>query len=259
MKDYYTILNISKNATKEEIKKSYRNIILKCHPDKLSNISDIKIKNEKIEQFKDATEAYNYLLKNEDDFVNIDFNLNIWDTIFDYLMKFKNFKVIKHSFNLDVSYTELFNNSKRKIRILLNNIEDPIFTTMECTKYPKIVINHIDDDSNDHEITINMILKSNNELYSHIINIDNTIDLIITIECSFKEYIIGFTKDIKYINNNIIVLNIPPFTLTYIYNNYGLKNGNLIVNIIPSIIKIEEWNTITDDDKLEMIRILNAI
>jgi len=33
MKDYYKILNIEKNATQEEIKKSYRKLAKKYHPD----------------------------------------------------------------------------------------------------------------------------------------------------------------------------------------------------------------------------------
>ena len=33
-KDYYTILGIEKNATDEEIKKSYRKLALLFHPDK---------------------------------------------------------------------------------------------------------------------------------------------------------------------------------------------------------------------------------
>ena len=34
MKDYYSVLNVKKTATLEEIKKSYRQLALKYHPDK---------------------------------------------------------------------------------------------------------------------------------------------------------------------------------------------------------------------------------
>ena len=54
--NYYEILGIEKNATNQEIKKAYKKIVIKCHPDK--NI-DNKEKAEKI--FKKVTEAYSIL------------------------------------------------------------------------------------------------------------------------------------------------------------------------------------------------------
>ena len=41
--DFYNILNISKNATHEEIKKSYRKLVLKYHPDKNSDPQSVEI------------------------------------------------------------------------------------------------------------------------------------------------------------------------------------------------------------------------
>jgi molecular chaperone DnaJ len=54
-RDYYEILEVSKNATPEEIKKAYRKQALKYHPDK--NPGD----KEAEENFKAAAEAYEVL------------------------------------------------------------------------------------------------------------------------------------------------------------------------------------------------------
>ena len=54
-RDYYEILGITKSASKDEIKKAYRKLALKYHPDK--NKGD-KVSEEK---FKEASEAYHVL------------------------------------------------------------------------------------------------------------------------------------------------------------------------------------------------------
>ena len=59
MRDYYEILGISKNADSNEIKKAYRKVAMKYHPDK--NPDDKSAE----EKFKEAAEAYS-VLSNED-------------------------------------------------------------------------------------------------------------------------------------------------------------------------------------------------
>jgi len=54
-RDYYEVLGISKGATQEEIKKAYRKLALKYHPDK--NPDDKEAEN----KFKEAAEAYEIL------------------------------------------------------------------------------------------------------------------------------------------------------------------------------------------------------
>ncbi len=59
--NYYDILNLSKNASPQEIKKAYRKLALKYHPDKVS--SNEKINAEK--KFKEISEAYQVLCDEE--------------------------------------------------------------------------------------------------------------------------------------------------------------------------------------------------
>ena len=54
-KDYYEVLGVNKDASAEDIKKSYRKLAMKYHPDR--NPDNPKAE----EQFKEAKEAYEML------------------------------------------------------------------------------------------------------------------------------------------------------------------------------------------------------
>lgn len=54
-RDYYEVLGVSKDAPADEIKKAYRKLALKYHPDRNPD------NNEAVEKFKEATEAYEVL------------------------------------------------------------------------------------------------------------------------------------------------------------------------------------------------------
>jgi molecular chaperone DnaJ len=54
-RDYYEVLGVDRNASKDDIKKAYRKLAFKYHPDK--NPGD----KEAEEKFKEATEAYEVL------------------------------------------------------------------------------------------------------------------------------------------------------------------------------------------------------
>jgi len=55
MRDLYDIIGVSKNATQDEIKKSYRKLALKYHPDRNPDNQDAE------KNFKEAAEAYSIL------------------------------------------------------------------------------------------------------------------------------------------------------------------------------------------------------
>ena len=57
-KNYYEVLGINKNASADEIKKAYRNMALKYHPDRVTPDK----KKEAEERFKEVSEAYEVLI-----------------------------------------------------------------------------------------------------------------------------------------------------------------------------------------------------
>jgi preprotein translocase subunit Sec63 len=59
-KDYYKILGVGRTVGIEKIKKAYRELALKHHPDKYQNASESKKKEQK-KIMKDINEAYDVL------------------------------------------------------------------------------------------------------------------------------------------------------------------------------------------------------
>lgn len=59
-RDYYEVLGVSKNATADELKKAYRKLAIKYHPDRQQDKTEAE-KKEAEEKFKEAAEAYDVL------------------------------------------------------------------------------------------------------------------------------------------------------------------------------------------------------
>lgn len=63
-RDYYEVLGVSKNATDDELKKAYRKLAIKYHPDRQQGKTDDEKKDAE-EKFKEAAEAYDVLSNKE--------------------------------------------------------------------------------------------------------------------------------------------------------------------------------------------------
>jgi len=61
-KDYYKILDVTKDASEEDIKKAYRKLAVKYHPDKTKGDKELE------EKFKEANEANTILNKNREQY-----------------------------------------------------------------------------------------------------------------------------------------------------------------------------------------------
>ena len=184
-------------------------------------------------------------------------------------------KIIKHNITLPVTYCDLCSTSKRKLRILLKNVKEPVFINLCCKNdYPCLTRQYIDDDSIEHEIIINMIVQNDDDLkdninckeiaYTHTI-VDNTdgghtIDLNTILEINILDYLIGGIKKIKYVDNTYIDITIEPFNLNdIVIKDKGLLGGNLNVKLIYLNITLKDWKKISKKKRCKVINIIKNI
>jgi DnaJ-class molecular chaperone len=265
----YKILNIPENSSIEDVKKAYKKIALNSHPDKLNNIKDEKEKKRKIKDFMDATNAYNKILNNDVEFdENYDYNdwiksfndftnSELFKGVVDVIKKMRT-KIKKHSISVDIKYQELFSPNKKKLRLFLRKLEEPIYINLDCSKYPSHTINYFDDNDDEHEILILMDLINDKNINNGFYHIDS--DIYLDMDIDICDYLIGAKKEIEYFNNEIIEINIQPFTFIHIIKNKGIKNqGDLIIKFNIKSIEKEKWYELIDADRNSMIEILSKI
>ena len=94
MKDYHKILEVSKTASLEEIKKAYKKLALKYHPDKNPNSE---------EKFKEINEAYEFLTKGNQ------------TSKFHKEFRHETFYVIQH--HLTLSFENIIHGFKKEIKL----------------------------------------------------------------------------------------------------------------------------------------------
>jgi len=254
------------------------------------------------DNFEDDYEIYN------------SFDLNFWKNTYDGIFKdkemikntfidvasyffnkgFKNksyynpsTKIIRHNINLPITYRDLCTTSKRKLRILLKNVKEPVYITICCKNdYPCLTRQYIDDDSVEHEIVLNMSIENEcdedcdedcddddrsecGSEYTHSIVVaplgsplgaPHKIDLHTVICINILEYLTGCVKMVKYVDDTMLDIRIEPFSANEIVvKNKGLLGGNLNVKIIFKNITMKDWKKISEKKRTRVIKIITKM
>ena len=189
-------------------------------------------------------------------------------------------KIVKHNINLPITYYDLCSLTKRKLRILLKNVKEPVYITLCCKNdYPCLTRQYIDDDSIEHEIVIQMILDDESDVgdvgdvgddceggeavrYTHTHTNANTshIDLHTSIDINIIEYLSGGIRKIRYVDDSILDIPIEPFsTNDIVIQDKGLLGGNLNVKVVFHNITLKKWKKISEKKRARVIHLLSKM
>jgi len=249
--DYYKVLELEKTATIEDIKKSYRRLSLKYHPDKTDD------KNQ-YDKFLEITEAYQVLsnkdTKNQYDKDGTNKNINInYDKIFNEIFKFINIgkeffmEQIKKKNNkpktinicVKVLLEDMWYCKKKKLGIEIKNIDksETINITLNCNRreilYPYLGDKLVEDGKRG-----DIYIKIEN-YYNKKFSIIDDYDLKWEQPISIYEFYYGTNFIITHINGEKLEIEVKQINrnLKHIIDNEGLPlpdgtKGNLIIEFV---------------------------
>lgn len=191
-KNYYDVLGLTSRATPEEIKKAFRQLASKHHPDKYTNSSDSERKKAE-EKFKNIEEAYRNLtseiktepFKFDENFENYD---SLWKNHNYEFHKFEEFLNRNNRQSVHITLAEAYTGTTKR----LNN--ETIFIPKGIRSGSKL---HTSKQIITIEITPDSKFKRS----------DN--DLLVDLTISAIEAILGITIDLRHLDNSIMQFTVP--------------------------------------------------
>ena len=88
---------------------------------------------------------------------------------------------------------------------------------------------------------------------------NDLINLYYDLNISTIDYITGAEKELIFINKEVFKIKVEPFEKRFVIENYGINKGDLIIIFIYNPIKKNDWNTLIEEDKNDVIKILKKI
>ncbi len=273
LKNYYEILCVNENSSIDEIKRSYRKLSIKYHPDKDKTNNDDKY-------FKKITQAYEYITNNykyQLNETNKETNKETYKNN-DLINNNNNNQIVNYNFNdnnnylknkenilvdLNITYyqsyygTSIPINIKRKI--IVNNIiqfeNETIYIQIPKGIDNNEIItiqnkgNYFENFFTDIKITIKLLPEKN---FTR-----NGLDIIYIKNLSFKESLTGFSFEIQHFNQKSYKINnineIFTNNTEKQFKNLGFQReeftGNLIIKFIvdiPQNLNIETINKLKE-------------
>jgi len=281
---YFNILNISRDATLNDIKKAYRLLSIKHHPDKNGNSSS--------DLFNKINDAYSILIRNYDsiklcekkqvhDLVNASANTscanisansscaNVSANISANTMiyKYTNSSYEDIIINLTLNYNEAYNGCNKPIVVERKIIVDNVIRHEKETLYvqiPKGIDNneiitlvnkgnsYVNNGVSHSNVKIIILLKPH-ELFER-----NGLDILYIKSISLKDALIGFSFMLNHINNksyNISCSEIIHFNYEKIINNMGFMRDAFVGNLIIKF-NILFPPSLTPDTKKQLAKLL---
>ena len=256
--NYYNTLHLSKNATLNDIKKAYRQLSIKFHPDKNLNCDS--------EQFNKINEAYVKLLDkynsnsitnefekyNNNELINANTNTNTNTST----NTNANADILKYSYfssnssediiiDLNVTFNEAYNGCTKPIvvnrKIIVNNVIGHEKETLYIPIPKGIDANEIIALPNKGNVYISngissysnikiLICLIKNELFER-----NGLDVIFIKTITLKEALLGFSFNLTHINNKnfkITCSEIINFNYEKLIPNMGFIRDTFVGNLI---------------------------
>ena len=274
------ILGLNETATEADIKKAYKSIALKTHPDKLVDLDDNE-RNEKELQFKEASEAYKRLIDNNfsdifDDifgdsegmasmfggsegmagmFSGSEGMACMFSGMANKLFQSQSFQSIFKT-SVKITYYDLI--YKRKLEKQFNLCGIPTKAIIDCSKFPKqFITRSFNGLSSTAEIDFKF---EDDDVYESIIHQNGNVDLIYQMKISHYDYYKGFNHSFVHIDGNDVSFKVKRMSKkTLKIKNRGLNGGDLLIKIVlynPSNSKLKD---ISNEEYESFLNTLNAL
>lgn len=263
----YDILGISPNDSLETLKAKYKELARQNHPDKLHGLSE-QDRKEREEYFKKVTVAYHTLwahmkertVKDAGSYGSHETGLQElmkqWHRVYENMSKVTDWGTIfkntlhdvasilkRHTIHIPVRLIEIHELRKKKVRIFLREVEEPIFVDVDCSRFPSgFTTSHIDRHGYHHSIRIELFVEEKD--MDCWIGDDHHVHENIYI--SWSEYVHGTEKIIPSFQGQQATIKIPPFAgedYEIQMTGWGILGRDWIIHILCRPPLKEEWET----------------